>query len=501
MSIFTDWLSRWAEYCPEKVAISEYETGRSLTYGQAQHLSSLLAHHLTDELGLKKGDRIAVLAENCLEYGILLFVAQKTGIILVPYNYRLSSGEVAYLIEDSQPNLLVVENKFSHLLEGEKQHDRALHVWSLESLQVWLDDAADNEPLGFPPRELEEDHPVFILYTSGTTGFPKGALYTHRMLVWNSLNTSLRLDITSEDRTVNCMPLFHTGGWNVLFTPFMHHGAYLCMMKSFDAGKVLEALEKDSISIFMAVPTMLNMMAAIPEFESADVSSVRYFIVGGEAMPIPLIETWAQKGVPIRQGYGMTEVGPNLMSLHQDDAIRKKGSIGKPNFYVQTRLLKEDGTIGGPGESGELLLKGPMVTPGYWQNPEATKKTFHEGWFKTGDLLRMDEEGFFYVMDRIKNMFISGGENVYPAEVERILIQHPDIEEVAVLPVEDSKWGEVGKACIGSHAPISLEVVQSFCEGKLARFKIPKYIEIMPELPKNGTGKIDRKTLKELIHG
>jgi len=268
-------------------------------------------------------------------------------------------------------------------------------------------------------------------------------------------------------------------------------------MKKFEPEKVLWLLEEQQATIFMAVPTMLKMMADEPAFGQVRLEKMRYFIVGGEAMPIPLIERWHEKGVPIRQGFGMTEAGPNLFSLHQRDAIRKKGSIGTPNFYVETRLVNEDGQEVPTGETGELQIRGPVVTPGYWQKPEATASSFANGWFCSGDLLKKDEEGYYFVMDRKKNMFISGGENVYPAEVEHFLRTHPCVMDVAVIGVPHPKWGEVGKAFVvlreGTMA--STNEILEFCTGKLAKFKIPKHIEFINELPKNHTGKIDRKRL------
>jgi fatty-acyl-CoA synthase len=320
------------------------------------------------------------------------------------------------------------------------------------------------------------------------------------MMFWNSINTLMRLDITSGDRAINMAPPFHTGNWNVLLTPFLHHGAYTLIMKSFDADKVLEILENDKHTIFWAVPTMLKLMADSPAFERVDLSRIRYFVVGGEAMPVPLIEKWHNKGVPIRQGYGLTEVGPNVTSLNHEDAIRKAGSIGKPNFYYQTKLVNEQGEEVPANALGELILKGPTVTPGYWRNEEATRAAIVDGWFHTGDIMRRDEEGFLFVMDRIKNMYISGAENVYPAEVEYLLRNHPDIDAVAIIGVPDPKWGEAGMAFVVLKPGKQLQANEliEFCIGKLAKYKIPAHVRFMDELPKNDAGKIDRKKLKEI---
>lgn len=494
-----DWAARWALYAPDSLALKEFETGRTYTYLELNRLGNRLAHHLTGVLGLRSGDRIAVLAENCLEYLALFVAAQKTGLILVPLNYRLAAAEIDYLISNSTPSLLITEEKFQHLLPDAPASGLKPNHWSLAAFsQFCAPEIELPEDEDFPITAVEEDHPIFILYTSGTTGFPKGALYTHKMLFWNSINTAMSLIVNSESRTVNCMPPFHTGGWNVLTLPFLHHGGYTCMMKKFDPVAVLTALESERCTLFMGVPTMLKMIAELPDFQTADFSNLYYLIVGGEPMPIPLIEQWHAKNVPIRQGYGMTEVGPNLTSLHQRDAIRKKGSIGRPNFYVEIKIVDEKGERVAPNLPGELLLRGPMVTPGYWQNEAATQAAIKDGWFYTGDMVRQDEEAYIYVVDRIKNMFISGGENVYPAEVERVLVAHPGVAEAAVIGIPDEKWGESGKAfvvCKKETAVSEMELI-AHCEKHLAKFKIPKSIVFIEALPKNDTGKINRMALK-----
>jgi fatty-acyl-CoA synthase len=494
-----DWAAKWAVYSPDKIALRAYETDKTLTYSELNRLGNRLAHHLTTHFNIQKGDRIALLAENSLEHLLLLVAAQKTGCILVPLNFRLASAEIDYLLQNAEPKLVIGEAKFQSLLEAAPHYHEIPHRWSLKELAAFCDkqttQAVDDH---FDIAVVDEDDPILILYTSGTTGFPKGALYTHKMMLWNSFNTAMSLIVNTESRTVNCMPFFHTGGWNVLTTPFLHHGGYTCLVKKFDPATILQLLETEQPTIFMGVPTMLKMIADEPAFANADFSRLLYIIVGGEPMPIPLIETWHEKGVAIRQGYGMTEVGPNLTSLHQDDAIRKKGSIGRPNFYVDIKIVDEVGKPVSTNQPGELLLRGPMVTPGYWRNEAATAKAIEDGWFHTGDMLRQDEEGYLYVVDRIKNMFISGGENVYPAEVERVLVAHPHIAEAAVIGVPDERWGEVGKAFVVPKPgeAISEAAVTDFCRSQLAKFKVPRHIVFLEALPKNDTGKINKKTLR-----
>jgi len=482
-----DWFGRWAEYSPDKIAVEEYEPARSVSYLEIHKKAGQLANHFESQ-NIKKGDRVMILAEHSIELVILFAAALKKGIIIVPVNFRLTASEIEYLIKNSEPSLLLYDEQFAEKIANQDQLAKSTIPQFFDSISKESD--------SFQNVTIKEDDPLFILYTSGTTGFPKGAIYTYKMLFWNSLNTTMSLALTPADHTINCMPAFHTGGWNVLLTPMLHRGATVGILRKFDAEKLLLLLENKKSSLFMGVPTMLKMMLEAKSFAQVKLDRLRYFIVGGEALPLPVIQTWHQKGVSIRQGYGLTEVGPNLTSLHQDDAERKQGSIGKPNYYLSTRLIDENENDVAAGEIGEFCLKGEVVTPGYWKNENATKEAKTDGWFKTGDLMKKDEGGFLYVVDRKKCMFISGGENVYPAEVEKVLVELSEINEAAVIGVDDEKWGEVGKAFLVAYDELDLEKVRTHCINKLAKFKVPKYFEIIDTLPKNDSGKIDRKALK-----
>jgi len=493
-----DWIRQWATFSPSKIVVREDETGRSLTYQKLDALVNKVCWSLKNEYGLKKGDNLAVISGFSLEYVILLGAAMRMGICLIPVNYRLSPREIAYIIENGEPALLLFEKDYRELMEEPVPCQEFKRI-SMEGFFSKSDRYSKVKP--FPSVYIEDDARMFIIYTSGTTGFPKGAIYTYKMAFWNAVNTTLRLNLSAYDHTVINLPPFHTGGWNVLLTPLLLLGGSFTLMRKFEPDRTLKLLDEEQVTLFMAVPTMIKMMADSPVFEKANLQSLRYFMVGGEPLPIPVIELWAGKGISIRQGYGLTECGPNITSLHHKDAIRKKGSIGQPNFYVETRLVDGKGKEVPNGEIGELLIRGPIVTPGYWKMPEATAESINDGWFHTGDLLIRDTEGYLYVKDRIKNLYISGGENVYPSEVEHFLRTHEAIKEIAIIGVAHPKWGETGMAFVVMNKghKMNAKSLVNWCQGRLAKYKIPSYVQVVDELPKNDTGKINRKVLKGLV--
>lgn len=490
-----DWLQKWSKYTPNRLFLREYDRNIDWTYSDFNHRANNFAQHLIENHSIKKGDRIVIYSKNHSEYVLILLACVKIGAIMVPLNYRLTPRELDGLIRDADPTLFIYESEFHENIEEIEALSNKIKL-TIESISHYLIDPLKDIFINIKNKILEEDI-VMILYTAGTTGLPKGAKINHRMLLWNSINTSLRLDLTSADHTQSYAPFFHTGGWNVLFTPFLHHGASHTLLSKFDPDLILQLMEKEKTTLFFGIPTMLQMMADSPYFDKVDLSSVRYAIVGGAPMPIPLINIWHEKGIYIRQGYGLTEVGPNCFSLHHDDAIRKKGSIGFPNFYIDTKIVNNAGKECQPNEVGELWLKSPVVTPGYWNKPKETKAAITNGWFHTGDMVRADEEDYVYVVDRKKNMFISGGENVYPAEVEAFIVTHTKIKEVAIIGVSDEKWGEAGYAFIVIEVKSDLteKDIIDFCQGQLAKYKIPKYVSFLKELPRNEAGKINRMEL------
>lgn len=488
-----DWLKRWALYSPERTALQMGEDGRIITYRELYRQSRSLARALNDQYGVGAGDRVACLAQNELEYISLFFALQRLGAILVPINFRFTASEVEHIVSDSGAKLLILQSAYLPLTEKLKG---SVQVWKFETMAESLH--GDSNP-DVEMRGQFED-PCMILYTSGTTGFPKGALISNRMVFWNSVNTGLRLNLTQNDVVLSFLPLFHTGGWNVLTTPCLHRGAKVVLLRKFDADLILHLSAREKVTVLFGVPTMMDFMQRSPRFLDSDLSSVRYAIVGGEPMPLDLIRIWEKRGIPIRQGYGLTEFGPNVFSLNEEDSQRKMGSIGFPNFYIEARVVDDRGRELPAGEVGELILRGPVAMSGYWKNPAATADVLRDGWLHTGDLVRRDEEGYFFVVGRKKEMFISGGENVYPAEVEKVLRQVPGVREVAVVGVPHEKWGECGRAFLSAEMGTSLnsDVLRDFCQHHLAKFKIPEQFVVLADLPKTDSGKIAKKMLREV---
>ncbi|TFF91100.1 long-chain fatty acid--CoA ligase, partial [Candidatus Thorarchaeota archaeon] len=367
------------------------------------------------------------------------------------------------------------------------------------SYEEVIDGAASTPPEAV---KLSYEDPMGIMYTGGTTGLPKGAMITYRHVAFNTLNT-IR-DILPNDIYINHLPLFHVGGLYVYAIPLFILGGKVIQMKRWDVDTLVELINQEKPDFFFAVPTQYRMLMNHPEFESVDFSTVRFLTSGGEPLPLDLIKTYREvHGVKFKQGFGMTEVGPGCFALDPWDAERKIGSIGTPNFFIDAKVVDpETGKECGTNEVGELLFKGPTVTKGYWNRPELNKGMLDEdGWFRTGDMVRFDDEGYYFVVDRVKDMFISGGENVYPREIENVLEGHPKVAQVQVIGVPDPKWGEVGRAIVvlerGEES--SEEDILEYCRGKLAKFKIPKSVRFIDSFDSyiSGAGKILKRQLRE----
>lgn len=497
-----DWLARRAVLSRDKLAIIDLTGGVQITYRQLDERATRLANCLRETMGVQSGDRIAVLATN--RVGILeaFFAAAKLTAVLVPLNYRLTASELGYIIEDCQPKVMLYERAFAGTVDELQKRVVINHTIAFDDTGAGIcyeQLLADSNSEKIEVEVFDPEMPVLIIYTSGTTGHPKGAVLSHRMLAWNSINTNIAWDIVSTDITTVHAPLFHTGGFNVLTLPLLHIGASVRMMPNFDATRVLETIEQHRCTIFFGVPTMFQMMLESPRFATTDFSSVRYFISGGAPCPVPLIEAYQRRGVSFVQGYGLTEVGPNCFKLGLEDAVRKAGSIGFPTFHSAARIVDADGGDVAQGEIGELWLRGGHVCSGYWRNEEATAAALCGGWFRTGDLARQDEDGYYYIAGRAKDMIISGGENIYPAEVEAVLHAHPAVAAAALIGIPDPKWGEIPVAAVVLRRAVTATELLEFCSVRLAGYKLPKQIFFVKEFPLSASGKVLKRTLKDYV--
>lgn len=495
-----DWLRRWATYTPEKIALVDAATGTRLSYRAFHQRANRLAAALRGRYQVGKGDRVAVLAHNSPATLELLFALGKLGAIMVPLNFRLSVVELAVQVQDCEPKVLFYGPDFADPVKGLVAQAPVANLVPYASDASGVDfegllAEGSDEPV---EAEVGLEDPWIILYTSGTTGKSKGCILTHGTVTWNAVNTQVGWDLHHDDITLTHTPFFHTGGLNVLTTPLFHRGGTVVLMRQFDAARSLELIGKERITVVFAVPTMFQMMLEAPNFGASDFSSIRFFVTGGAPCPVPLIEAYAAKGLTFKQGYGLTEAGPNCFTLDGRDAVRKAGSVGFPNMHLDVQLVDDDNQVVPYGSVGELWIRGPHVTPGYWKNPEATASSLQDGWLRTGDCVRQDEEGYFYIVDRKKDMYISGGENVYPAEIEAVLYAHPAIAEAAVIGLPDPKWGEVGLAVVSLREAGALteEMVFEHLRGRLAKYKIPKRVAFMEALPRNPTGKVLKPELR-----
>jgi fatty-acyl-CoA synthase len=495
-----DWIAHHHALRGQKPAIHDLATGRILTYSDVHTRADRLAARL-QALGVAKGDRVATLAHNGPEYFDVQFACGRIGAIAVLCNWRLTVSELEYITTDSAPTVLIHSPEFADVARELKARCGVAHLIELgDAYEALLADAASPSPV-----EVTHDDPVTIMYTSGTTGHPKGALITHGMLFWNCVNLGVPSRITARTKQLVVLPLFHTGGLNCYANPVLHAGGLVLIARAFDPAEALRLIGDRSLGIthFFAVPAPYQFMMQHPDFATTDLSRLEMAGVGGAPCALTILETWQERGVDLVQGFGMTETSPASIFMDPDDALARIGSAGKPVMHTEVRIVDEDGNDVAPGAVGELWTRGPNITPGYWNKPEATAASFHDGWLKTGDAARADEEGFIFIVDRWKDMYISGGENVYPAEVENVIYQLPQVAEAAVIGIPSAKWGETGLAVVVLKAGQTLEAsaIVAHCVERLAKFKVPAEVRFVDVLPRNATGKVLKRELRTSFIG
>ncbi|GAB4146783.1 MAG: long-chain fatty acid--CoA ligase [Candidatus Promineifilaceae bacterium] len=478
-----------------------------LTYAQMNERANRLANWLRQTANVQPGDRVAILARDGVEHLDIFFACSKLGAIHTPLNWRLHWREIAGILANTTPELLIYSDDFLPAVRQLQLDDRArsiTHYLHLDGAgaagSIQYETALQSgSPDPVTTESVNEETIAALIFTGGTTDLPKAAQISHRMIAWNTLNTIIH-DLHHGDIYLNVFPLFHTGGLFVYTLPNVILGGVTILTRQFDPEQVLRLIEQEQVTLFAGVPTMYQMLTQAPNWEEADLSSLRFCTSGGAPLPVPLVQQYtAEKGIRFKQGFGMTEFGPGIFALAADDAIAKAGSIGRPNFFVDARIVDEQNQPLGANEVGELVLKGPSQSSGYFRNPQATAASLDDdGWFHTGDLARYDDGWYFTIVDRKKDMFISGGENVYPAEIEAVLYQHPAVHMCAVIGLPDAHWGEIGLACVvlKPGATVAAADLLAFMQQHLARYKVPRRVELLESLPVSGAGKILKRDLK-----
>jgi len=531
-----EWVGAWSErraaLTPDREGLVDATTGERFTYAEldrrANRTARLLREYgvgVDDEAaGTDSAGTVAVVSRNRPAVVDLFFATGKTGSRLAPLSYRLAPPELAALLDRVDPDVLVVESPFaeavsSALETADATAPRPLH---LETASDGASSVAELDSTPYASALSEDDSPVetatpapgdthLLLHTGGSTGTPKETEITHRGIVWNSLNTITAWGLREDDVTPMVFPMFHTGGWNVLTVPLWHMGGTVIIAREFDPGDVLATIDTEGGTVLVAVPAVLRMMTQHDRWETTDLSTLRFAKSGGGPCRKSVMETWWDRGVDLSQGYGLTECGPNNFAMPEGWPREKADSVGKPVLHVDARIVEPADAADGnsatsqrepvdPGTVGELQLRSPHAATGYLDNPEATAETFGDGWVSTGDLARVDADGYYYIEGRTKDMFVSGGENVYPAEVEDVISEHPAVAEVVVIPVPDEQWGQVGKAVVElatGRDRFSLAVLRSFLDDRLARYKHPRELAFIEEMPTSGPSKIDRQAVSD----
>jgi fatty-acyl-CoA synthase len=497
--IHADILGERARLTPAREALVAVDEGVRLDYATLNRRANRAARLLRDRFAVAPGERFGVLAHNSVAVVELLFGAAKSGAVIVPLNGRAPARELAAIVADSGMRLIFAAEELAETA-AELRALRGTVVVPLALLEA--EPFSDDDSAVRPFEPPAPDDLLALLYTSGTTGKPKGVMLPHRMVAWNAYNTVVNWGLRADDRSPVFTPLHHAGGLSVFLTPLFLMGGTIILHRAFDADSVWRTIAEERCTVLLGVPTIFRMLAASPLIDQVDRSSIRWMISGGAPLPASLVELYASKGIVLEQGFGMTEVGVNCFAMTEEEAQRLAGSIGRPMMFTATRIVRNDGTPAESGEVGELQIRGPHVSAGYWRNDEATNAAFIDGgWFRTGDLARVDAEGNHFIAGREKEMFISGGVNVYPAEIEAELAQHPMLADAAVVPAADETWGEVGVAFVvrSEGAAVTEEDLTSYLSARLARYKIPKRYVFVDLLPRTAYGKVVRAELRERL--
>ncbi|MEM7801948.1 MAG: long-chain fatty acid--CoA ligase [Chloroflexota bacterium] len=498
MNIST-WIDKNAKFSPNKIAIHFQD--QSISYRELAKQISRVADMLQHHLHIKKGDRVGILSYNRVEYLTLLFACARIGAIYNPLNWRLAVPELTYIVENAGLKALFVEEELNQIEAGviEKMPDCTLVGFDYRPTEGWLwetlmaNETHESESIG------QLDDPLMLVYTSGTTGRPKGAVLTQSNLLWNAANAVHMQNLSASDHALTGLPLFHVGGLNNQTTPIFYVGGTVTLHARFHPVATMEAIQTGRPTVTCLVPATMAACIATPHWEETDFSNLRLNVTGSTLVPTHLSDQFREKGIAVLEMYGLTETAPVSVYHRPDSDFSKPGSTGLPGLHTDIRIVDLDGNDLLAMQEGEVLIKGPNVMQGYWNNPKATAAAFDGEWFRTGDIGYRDQDGYLYIKDRKKNMIISGSENIYAAEVERVIYEHPAVAECALIGRPDPKWGEIPVAIIAPQPDQTLdeETVRSFMDGRLARYKLPKAYVFVDQLPKNAMGKIQHFILRD----
>ena len=494
-------IERNAAFAPDKPAI--HFEGNTLSYAAFNARIEQAARALKAELGVNRGDRVAILSLNRPDYLVLLYACARLGAMLVPLNWRLAVPEQLFILSDAAAKVLVLEQAFDALLPtlAEKLPDTRVIGFDFAPAGGGTWDKLLGQARGDgrnPHTDLSR--PLLIVYTSGTTGRPKGAVLRQEALLWNGMMSQHMHGLTSNDHVLTVLPLFHVGGLNIQTTPALHLGATVTLHPRFTPDATLTTFERDRPTLAVLVHTTIQAVTDHPAWTTTDLSSLRAISTGSTIVPQHLIDRVIARAVPVLQVYGSTETCPIAVYTRLGGDLSREGSTGLPGLCCEASIIDNAGNELPAGSPGEIAVRGPNVFYEYWGNEQATREALYDGWYRTGDIGRRDADGYFWVNDRKKNLIISGGENIYPAEVERVLMEHPHVAECAVIGRPDPRWDEVPVAYViaRSGAPVDADILKTHVQSQLARFKVPRDIVFMEDLPRTALGKVQHFMIKEL---